>query len=123
MIDDWFKHVNTYDLSLESTSNRKLEDGKYEITLHILSKRYETQSDGGNKAIAINEPILIGLFSLHSSAVKKEGGILYLKLHQINKEQMNITVIADELPQYVGIDPYGTRCDEDFVDNLISVEK
>jgi len=121
LIDDWFKRVITYDLSVDNADYRQLENGKYEISLKLLSKRFETQTDGSSKAIGIDEPIAIGLFSKHPSSANKQNDVIYLKSHQINKKQMEIKLIVDELPQYVAIDPYGTRCDEDFVDNLIKL--
>ena len=123
LIDDWFKRIITYDLSVEDSKYEQLENGKYEITLQLLSKRFETQSDGSNKAIDIDEPIAIGLFSKHPNLVNKQNDIIYLKPYQINKEQMEITITVDELPRYIAIDPYGTRCDEDFADNLVRLEE
>tara|TARA_R110001583_G_scaffold13561_3_gene57950 strand:+ start:3478 stop:7041 length:3564 start_codon:yes stop_codon:yes gene_type:complete len=123
LIDDWFKRVITYDLSVENTEYKQLENGQYEISLKLLSKRFETQADGSCKEIQINEPITIGLFSMHPSCVKKQNDIIYIKPHQINKKQMEIKLIVDELPKYVAVDPYGTRCDEDFVDNLVRLKE
>ncbi|MDE5420454.1 hypothetical protein L3049_20885 [Labilibaculum sp. DW002] len=123
LIDDWFKRVITYDLSVEDTNYKQLEGGKYEINLNLQSKRFETQVDGSLKEIQINEPIAVGLFSKHPSSANEENGILYLESHQINKKRMKISLIVDELPKYIAIDPYGTRCDEDFVDNLVLLEK
>ncbi|MBI9059965.1 MAG: hypothetical protein JEZ01_19525 [Labilibaculum sp.] len=123
LIDDWFKRVITYDLSVENAKYRELENGKYEINFKLQSKRFETQADGSLKEIQINEPIAIGLFSKHPSSANEENGILYLKPHQINKKLMEVSLIVDELPEYVAIDPYGTRCDEDFIDNLVLLEK
>ena len=122
LIDDWFKRVITYDLSVENTEYKQLDNGQYEINLTLLSKRFETQDDGSSKEIQINEPIAIGLFSKHPSYVNKKKDIIYLEAHQINNEQMEIKLIVDELPEYVAIDPYGTRCDEDFVDNLVRLK-
>jgi hypothetical protein len=98
-----------------------LDNGQYEVSLKLLSKRFETQDDGSLKEIQINEPIAIGLFSKHPSSVNKQN--IYLEPHQINKKLMEIKLIVDELPEYVAIDPYGTRCDEDFVDNLVRLKE
>ncbi len=123
LIDDWFKRVITYDLSVENTEYKQLENGQYEISLKLQSKRFETLADGSLKEIQINEPITIGLFSKHPSSANEKNGLLYLKPHQINKELMEINLIVDELPEYVAIDPYGTRSDEDFVDNLVRLKE
>ena len=88
-----------------------------------MSKRFETQADGSSKEIQMNEPITIGLFSKHPSSVNKQNDIIYLRPHQINKKQMEIKLIVDKLPEYVAIDPYGTPCDEDFIDNLVRLEE
>jgi hypothetical protein len=39
--------------------------------------------------------------------------------YQFNKEMTEIKVIVKEKPSYISIDPYGTRSDENLVDNLI----
>ncbi|MBE9490257.1 MAG: hypothetical protein IMY67_08200 [Bacteroidetes bacterium] len=44
--------------------------------------------------------------------IDDEKAILYLETHQINKEQMKIKIIVNELPKYISIDPFGTHSDE-----------
>jgi ABC-2 type transport system permease protein len=73
---------------------------------------------GEIKQISINEPIKIGVFVKHPRLISKEDNILYFESHQINKETMALKIIVDQLPKYIAIDPYGTRSDENFVDNL-----
>ena len=34
---------------------------------------------------------------------------------------MDLKIIVDQLPKYISIDPYGTRSDENFTDNLLSL--
>jgi hypothetical protein len=34
---------------------------------------------------------------------------------------MALKIIVDQLPKYIAIDPYGTRSDENFADNLIDL--
>ncbi|NAS30718.1 hypothetical protein GTQ40_07025 [Flavobacteriaceae bacterium R38] len=117
LIDDWFKRIMTYDLSIESSSFRQLENHKYEVTIKVNTKRFQQQENGDTREIDIDEPIQIGVFTTHPSNVKKEN-ILYLKPHRVNENQMEFKIIVDKKPTHIAIDPFGTRSDEDFVDNV-----
>jgi len=117
LIDDWFKRVITYDLAIEDVSHRELDNGKYELTINLKARRFETQANGEAIPISINEPIQIGLFEKHSREIGKDGGIIYLQAHEISKDGQEIKVIVDSLPIYVSIDPFGTRVDENINDN------
>jgi ABC-2 type transport system permease protein len=119
LINDWFKKVITYDLGIEETSYKVLENSAFEVTVKVKSKRFETINGGDIKQILINEPIKIGIFTKHPSLISKEDTILYLEPHQINKETMELKIIVNQLPKYIAIDPYGTRSDENFVDNIM----
>lgn len=119
LIDDWFKRVITYDLSVIDSSYRKLENGSYEVTFSIKAKRFETLDSGEIKEILINEPIKIGVFSKHPSEVTKDdNSILNYESHRITQELTNIKIVVKEKPVYVSIDPYGTRSDDNLTDNL-----
>jgi len=121
LINDWFKKVITYDLGIEESSYKKLINGTYEVTVKVKAKRFETMDSGEVKQISIDEPIKIGVFTTHPSIVKDDSSILYYESNQINKEMTEIKIIVKEKPKYISIDPYGTRSDENLVDNVISL--
>ena len=118
LIDDWFKKVITYDLSIVKSSYVALENGTYEITATVKAKRFETINNGEIIQIGINEPIKIGAFTTHPSLVKEGSSVLYYESNQINKEITEVKFIVSEIPNYIAIDPYGTRTDENLVDNI-----
>ncbi len=119
LIDDWFKKVITYDLEIEDGSYKVLADGTYEISVMVKAKRFETLDNGEIKRIFINEPIKIGVFTTHPSKVADDGSILYYQSNTIHKEETVIKIIVKELPKYIAVDPFGTRSDEDYADNLL----
>ena len=121
LIDDWFKKVITYDLGIEESSYTVLADGTYEVSVKVKAKRFETIDTGEIKEIAINEPIKIGVFTAHPSTVKDDSTMLYYESTIIDKEETIIKIIVKELPKYICIDPYGTRSDENFTDNIMSL--
>lgn len=118
LIDDWFKRIITYDLQLKNVSYKKLSNGKYEIMLDIVTKRFETKDLGEEVPIAINEPIQIGLFNKHPKRIGVNERVLYLQPHYFDKESTQISIIVDEIPKYVSIDPYGTRLDKNRANNM-----
>lgn len=121
LIDDWFKKVITYDLGIEESSYKELANGTFEISVKVKAKRFETMDNGEIKQIAINEPIKIGVFNIHPSKVKDNSSMLYYESITINKEGTEIKMIVKELPTYIAIDPFGTRSDENTVDNVESL--
>ena len=99
-------------------SFKELDNGTYEISVNIKAKRFETMANEEIKQIAINEPIKIGVFTEHPSNVKDNSSILYYQSNTIDKEDSVIKIIVKELPKYITIDPFGTRSDDNFTDNV-----
>ncbi len=121
LVNDWFKKVITYDLAIEESTYEELANGTFEVTVTLKAKRFETLDTGDIKQIAIDEPIKIGVFTKHPSTVKDDNSILYYTSNIINKEMTEIKIIVKEKPSYISIDPYGTRSDENTVDNLMAL--
>jgi len=118
LVNDWFKKLITYDLGIEESSYKELANGSYEVTVKVKSKRFETLDSGESKQISIDEPIKIGVFTAHPSDVKDNSSILYYESNMINKEETTLKIIVNKLPKYISIDPFGTRSDENLVDNI-----
>jgi len=116
VIDDWFKRVIIYDVSIKNASVKKLEDNTYEVIISIDANRFETNEIGEEKPIGINEFIQIGLFTKHPDNIASKG-IILLKKYQINKKENTIKIIVNEVPKYVSIDPLGSRLDNNLLDN------
>lgn len=122
LISDWFKKRIIYDLKIDKASYRKLKNGKYEVMINIKAKRFDTKDTGELFEIPINEPIHIGAFSTHPSSLEADEGMIYSKLHQINKDSNRILLQLDNKPNYIAIDPFGARLEEDKNDNMIIVK-
>ncbi|BDD03936.1 ABC transporter permease/M1 family aminopeptidase [Aureibacter tunicatorum] len=118
LIDDWFKKVITYDLSVEESHVKQMKNGKYEVHLKVKTKRNQTIENGAIQSIEINEPIMIGIFDKHPSEVSDDSSMIYYETKTINKEFTEFKIIVDKAPEYIGIDPFGTRSDENLADNV-----
>ncbi len=122
LIDDWFKRIIIYDVSIQDAVYEELPNGKFEIKLQIGAKRFELNDEGVRVPIDIDEPLQIGLFQKHPGNIGLDGGTIYLKSQQISQDGQEIKLIVDQLPGYVSVDPYGTRVDENLTDNTIRLK-
>ncbi len=118
LIDDWMKKVIRYDLSIASTSSKKMEDGTYEVTVAIKANRFATLKNGKEEKIPVNEPIQIGLFNKHPKNLYKAQKPVYLEPHQINSGTSTFKIKVHTLPNFVAIDPFLSRIDRIFADNI-----
>lgn len=62
-----------------------------------------------------------GISALSDGALEGSDHVLYLDKHRINEETMEFSLIVDERPAYVGIDPYKKLIDRNSDDNLVRV--
>ncbi|GAA0890671.1 M1 family aminopeptidase [Fulvivirga kasyanovii] len=121
LIDDWFKRVITYNLSVKNTAVTALKNGKYKVDIEIAAYRFNTLKNGESEPVSIDEPIMIGAFSKHPKEVAQEQSILYLKSHIVRDDNLHFSIIVDQAPTHVAIDPYGTRSDENLFDNIMKL--
>ncbi|MEQ8524415.1 M1 family aminopeptidase [Gracilimonas sp.] len=120
LIDDWFKKIITYNLSISDAGYSTLANGTFQITITIEAEKLES-INGIESPVSMNEPVSIGLFSVHPSEASKED-IIILKPREIKDGKQQLVIQVDTLPQYVSIDPYGTRPDLVRQDNHLKLE-
>ena len=111
----------TYNLSVKNAAVTALKNGKYKVDIEIAARRFNTLKNGESEPVSIDEPIMIGAFSKHPKEVAQEQSILYLKSHIVSDDNLHFSIIVDQVPTYVAIDPYGTRSDENLFDNTMEL--
>ncbi|MBX2872277.1 MAG: hypothetical protein KTR30_09255, partial [Saprospiraceae bacterium] len=118
LIDEWMRQIIRYELSIPEVQHKRLPDGRYEITASIAAKRFKTLPSGKEVAIGIDEPLKIGCFDQHPKKVEKTNTLAYLSAHQIQDSLTTIKLVVNTLPKYIGVDPFLTRPDQNYSDNL-----
>ena len=113
LINDWFKEITLYDNRMKEASYKKLENGKYEITMEIESKKLLADTIGNETAMQLNDWIDVGAF-----ADADEEKLIFEKRVKINKPQMTFTFIIDEAPAKLAIDPRHLLIDRIYNDNI-----
>ncbi len=123
LVDEWMKKIVRYDLSIGTSSYKRLDTGMYEITMEVKAKRFMTLEDGSEKEIAIHEPLQIGLFKKHPKSLGINDTPVYLQSHVIKDASTQLKIQVETVPTMMAIDPFLTRVDRIYSDNIKELEK
>jgi len=135
IIKDMFQTITLYDNTSTKFTSKKLANGKYEVAFSFNVRKYRTDAQGEPvykdnqggtmhyaitntakplQSLPLEDYIDVGVFG-------QEGGgrPLYFKKHKITSIHNNITLIVDQEPTEVGIDPFYKLIDKNTKDNRI----
>lgn len=135
LIRDMFETITLYNNKIEKVTSTKIKNGKYQVDIQFEVAKYRVDENGKKsyndqgrpsitfkrgdseivESLPLKDYIEIGVFtkSKGDNAIHE----IYLKKHRIDKINNKITLVVDELPSQVGIDPYNKLIDIDSNDN------
>jgi len=117
LVDDGFNRIVLYDNRAVSATMQATGDGKYLVTLNVEARKFQSDGNGAETPMPLNDYIEIGVFS----GKKDEEKPLYLKKEKISEEHRTFQIMVDEKPTLAGIDPYNKLIDHNSDDNMIEV--
>jgi ABC-2 type transport system permease protein len=138
LIKDMFETITLYNNKVESVTSKALPNGKYQVDIHFQVIKYRTDKKGkrvyeeegkpglkeGKKkeSLPLADYVEIGIFG----AKEKKGSYeyereIYLKKVKVNSISNKISIVVDEKPVEVGVDPYNKLIDTDSNDNRKSI--
>ncbi|MDG5491382.1 M1 family aminopeptidase [Psychroserpens sp. SPM9] len=138
VIKDMFETITVYDNRITDVTTTELDNGTYKVDLQFNVSKYRNNEKGrryysevGRDSISYlqegkERPILslqledyidIGIFTEDDIDGKKKERILYLEKHKVTKIHNSISIIVDEKPVEVGVDPYNKLIDTRSDDN------
>lgn len=138
VIKDMFETITLYDNKITKVTSTKLASGKYKVDLEFEVAKYRANDQGkriykedGGKALTylkkgdkkaieslpLQDYIDVGIFTEKEVKDKKSEKILHLKKYKINKIDNKMSIVVDEKPIEVGIDPYNKLIDTNSEDN------
>ena len=137
LIKDMFETITLYDNKVTSSSTTELPDGRCEVTIDFTVSKY--RSDGKGKrlysdsedsltyrategqspisSLPLSDYIEVGVFGAEKTGDENGDSVLYLRKHHIQQINNTMTIIVDEKPAEVGIDPYNKLIDTISDDN------
>ena len=141
LIEDMFETITLYDNKVEKVTSKKLPNGKYQVDIDFVVSKYRS-SDKGKKSFKdkngktltykngktnmesypLNDYIEVGIFGEKT----KKGDFeleneLYNKKYKIDRINNKLTIIVDQKPIEVGVDPYNKLIDTNSEDNRMKL--
>tara|TARA_B110000046_G_scaffold162006_1_gene176029 strand:- start:12717 stop:16370 length:3654 start_codon:yes stop_codon:yes gene_type:complete len=138
VIKDMFETITLYRNRIIEAKTTELENGKYQVDIEFEISKYRNDEKGKKfygekvgdtltyKTEKMTKPILsvhledyidIGIFAEEEVDGEKKEIELYLKKHKITSIHNKITIIVDQKPIEVGVDPYNKLIDTKSDDN------
>ncbi len=122
IIDDLFWDITLFENRTESATVKTLDNGKYEVTIELSSKKLKADGQGKETEVPINDWIDIGAFAKPEKE-KKYGKTLYRQRVKIDQPKNTFTFVVDEMPEEAGIDPFRLLIDRNPEDNVREIER
>lgn len=137
LIEDMFETITLYDNRVSKASQKALADGKYQVNIEVQTTKYRsddkgkrifqnpagqtlTQEVAGKKpvqSLPLKDYVEVGIFGEEEKDGKKKEKVLYLKKVKVTAIGNTYSIIVDEKPVEVGIDPYNKLIDIRSDDN------
>lgn len=140
MIKDMFETITLYDNYVDKVEVKALENGKYEVKIKAIVSKYRAGEKGEKmykdedgktltyenekkvkiESMPLEDYIEIGVFAKEYSVEKEERTnekVLYLQKVKVISVENEFTVVVDEKPSEVGVDPYNKLIDTRSYDN------
>lgn len=127
VLHDLFAANAYWELSATHSRTRKLDDGRWELTLDVRARKFSVDEDGAEHQQVLDEWVEVGVYP--GAAKRQEnrqvimGSPLYLEKHHITKPAQTITVIVSGEPGHAGIDPRSLLVDLRPRDNFVDVSR
>ena len=133
-----FETITLYKNRITDSKVTELENGTYQVDIEFEVAKYRNDEKGKRyygekvgdtlsyKTAKMKKPILsvpladyidIGVFSEEDVDGDMKEKLLYLKKHKITEINNKLTLIVDEKPTEVGVDPYNKLIDSQSDDN------
>ncbi|HEX5683110.1 MAG TPA: M1 family aminopeptidase [Ideonella sp.] len=124
LIVDLFEKITLWDVKATKPEVTKRADGKYEVRFEVEAKKLYADGQGKETEETLDEPFDIGVFSAEPGRPGyTAASVLSFARQRIRTGKQMITVLVDQPPAFVGVDPYNKRIDRNSEDNLAKVEQ
>ena len=137
LVNDMFETITLYDNKVENVVVKPLSGGKYQVDITFNVSKYKTSSKGEQvytdaqgktltakvgktdvKSYPLKDYVEVGVFGAKKIKGKHEyENELFNKKYLIDKINNKVSIIVNEKPFEVGVDPYNKLIDRDSNDN------
>lgn len=123
LITDLFERITLLDLKAVNAKARKRDDGKYEISVEIDARKFHADGHGKETEAPLDEDVDIGVFGSEPGRPGyTEKSVLLFQRLPLKSGRQTLTLVVEQMPKFVGVDPYNKRIDRNSEDNITAVE-
>jgi hypothetical protein len=124
LLRDLFEVNTLWQLVTERASAEAQEDGTWQVTLEVRSRKFAYDSAGVETDVPMEEWVPIGVFAEADDGGGELSAPLHLQMHRIRSGKQTITVTVPRKPVLAGIDPHHVLDweEKDDDDNVAAVE-
>lgn len=117
-IEEWMKEIVLYDLSVESASVRRLDDGRYEVEVRVAGSKAVADGSGNETARELDEAVDVAVFDLHPDDAESANSVIERRRVALRSGVTQLVFLVDRAPAYVVVDPDLTRIDRNRLNNV-----
>lgn len=108
IIHDWFKAITVYKNEALKASYRKTDDLEYIVNFDTDIHKYEYDSAGNEKEVAVNDYVEIGIYNA-------KGKEIFLEKLKMKKGTNHFTLKLGRKPEMLVVDPYNKLIDKNWL--------
>jgi len=123
LITDLFERITLLDMKASHATSVKRADGKFDVSFEIDAKKLYADGHGKESEAPLDEPFDIGVFAAEPGRPGYSAkSVLLFERRRLKSGKQTVTLTVDQVPKFVGVDPYNKRIDRNSEDNLARVE-
>ncbi len=123
LITDLFEKITLLDVKATNAKSVKRADGKYDVSFEVQGRKLYADGKGKETEAPLDEPFDIGVFSAEPGRPGyAAASVLSFTRQRVKTGRQTITLVVDQAPKFVGVDPYNKRIDRNSEDNLAPVQ-
>ena len=122
LVSDLLEEITLYDFSASDATARALPDGSFETTFTVAVNKHYADGRGVERDAEFDNWVDVGAFTKRPDydALEAEN-VLSMTLESMKSGRQTVSIVTDERPIYVGVDPYSKFVDRKGDDNIIEV--
>jgi hypothetical protein len=120
LVEDLLRNITLYDLKVEDAESQQLPSGQWETVMTVEATKFYADGEGVETEAPLADQIEIGAFTARPGlGAFDNSNVLLMERRSIESGQQQVTIITDERPEFVGVDPYNKYIDRNSDDNVL----
>ena len=125
LITDLFEKITLYDLKATAGRVSEQPDGKWSVEIDVEARKLYADELGVETEAPLDAQVDIGVFTSDpgKTLTFTENHVLSLEHQRVKSGKQTFTVVVDQEPKFVGLDPYNKYIDRFPEDNVLDLSE